>query len=98
SDDGESSSYALLGQVDAAGILYEMVGSEEGFADLWEMMRRRHKKIVINDGTHSDSYRWLSKNTDIVWEDKKLAMWLPLSADLNMAAISQWYIPYFDRI
>ena len=98
SDDGESSSYALLGQVGATGILYEMVGSENGFADLWEMIRRRHKKIVINDSVNSASYNWLSQHADIAWEEKKLAMWLPLSKELNISAISQWYISYFDRI
>jgi predicted N-acetyltransferase YhbS len=98
SDDGESSSYALLGQVGATGILYEMVGSENGYGDLWECIRCRHKKIVINDNVNSASYDWLSKHTDIVWEDKKLAMWLPLSSEVDVATMSKWYIPYFDRI
>lgn len=97
-EDGEPASYALLGRIGGTGILYELVGSESGFGDLWEAIRRRHKKIVINDSAESASYRWLSKNTDIAWENKKLAMWLPLSADVDVAAMSQWYIPYFDRI
>jgi putative acetyltransferase len=97
-EDGEASSYALLGRVGGTGIVYEMVGSESGFADLWESVRLRHKKIVINDSADSASYRWLSQHTDIVWESKKLAMWLPLSAEIDVNAMSKWYIPYFDRI
>lgn len=97
-EDGEPASYALLGCIGGTGILYELVGSESGFADLWETIRRRHKKIVINDSADSASYRWLSKNTDIAWENKKLAMWLPLTNDVDIAIMSQWYIPYFDRI
>jgi predicted N-acetyltransferase YhbS len=98
SDDGESSSYALLGRTGGTGILYEMVGSESGFNDLWESIRRRHKKIVINESLNTASYRWLLQNTDIAWESKKLALWLPLSSEVDIAAMSQWYIPYFDRI
>jgi predicted N-acetyltransferase YhbS len=98
SDDGESSSYALLGRTGGTGILYEMVGSENGFNDLWDAIRRRHKKIVINDSLNAASYRWLSQNTNIAWDSKKLALWLPLSPELDIAATSQWYIPYFDRI
>jgi predicted N-acetyltransferase YhbS len=97
-DDGEPSAYALLGHMGATGILYEMVGSERGFGDLWETIRRRHKRCVINDCTGSASHRWLSQHTDIDWEDKKLAMWLPLTAELDIAKMSSWYIPYFDRI
>jgi predicted N-acetyltransferase YhbS len=98
SDDGEPSAYALLGHMGATGILYEMVGSERGFGDLWETVRRRHKRCVINDFAGSASHRWLSQHTDIAWEDKKLAMWLPLTTEIDMATLSGWYIPYFDRI
>lgn len=97
-DDGEPSAYALLGNMGATGILYEMVGSEQGFADLWETIRRRHKRCVINDSAGSASHKWLSQHTDIAWEDKKLAMWLPLTSELDIAKMSEWYIPYFDRI
>jgi predicted N-acetyltransferase YhbS len=97
-DDGEPSAYALLGHMGATGILYEMVGSERGFADLWETIRRRHKRCVINDYAGSASHRWLAQHSDIDWEDKKLAMWLPLTAELDIAKMSGWYIPYFDRI
>jgi predicted N-acetyltransferase YhbS len=98
SDDGESSSYAIVGQVGATGILYELVGGESGFTDLWQEILRRYKKVVINDSLNSASYRWLSQHADIAWESKKLAMWLPLCAELNISAMSEWYIPYFDRI
>ncbi|HSY27795.1 MAG TPA: GNAT family N-acetyltransferase, partial [Burkholderiaceae bacterium] len=55
SDDGESSSYALLGRSGGTGILYEMIGNESGFKDLWEAIRQRHKKIVINDSLNAPS-------------------------------------------
>jgi predicted N-acetyltransferase YhbS len=94
----ETRSYALLGSKGTVGILYEMVGSEDGFADLWAAARKRHGKIVINDCAESRSHRWLTQHAGVAWENKKLAMWMPLSTELDIAQVSQWYIPYFDRI
>jgi predicted N-acetyltransferase YhbS len=91
-------SYALLGSKGEVGILYEMVGSEDGFADLWQAICKRHSKIVINDRADSPSHRWLVQHAEIAWENKQLAMWLPLASHPDITAMSQWYIPYFDRI
>jgi hypothetical protein len=40
----------------------------------------------------------LARNTGLVWQAKPLAMWLPLSAQTDMAHVAHWHIPYFDRI
>ena len=94
----ERAAYALVGNAGDTGILYEMIGHPDGFAVLWPAACRRFRRIVVNDVNGSPSHRWLVQNTGLAWQEKPLAMWLPLSAKTNMALVAHWYIPYFDRI
>jgi hypothetical protein len=91
--------YALLGHAGDTSILYEMVGNPDGFTALWAAVRSHsQRRLLINDSTGSGSHAWLAQDAGITWQDKKLAMWLPLSERMEIARVSQWYIPYFDRI
>jgi len=94
----ETAGYALVGQSGNTGIVYEIIGHFEGFPALWATICGQHQHIIINDRPESDSHRWLVRNTSATWQDKPLAMWLPLSRKADMARIPAWYIPYFDRI
>lgn len=94
----EQAGYALAGQNGDTGILYEMTGHSDSFHSLWKALCGRHRHILVNDHRDSASHRWLSHNTPVAWHDKPLAMWLPLSGQADLARISAWYIPYFDRI
>ncbi|MBI1891054.1 MAG: GNAT family N-acetyltransferase [Burkholderiales bacterium] len=95
--DGQTA-YALVGDADQTGIVYEMVGAPERFAALMANLSARYQRIYVNDFKSSESYDWLASNTDIRWQEKPLTMWRALSDKVNAELVSQWYIPYFDRI
>lgn len=93
-----NAAYALIGTAGGTGFLYELVGDSACFAELWRETCRGHRRVFINDQARSPSRRWLTEHTNANWENKNLAMWLPLSTRVNMARLKQWHIPYFDRI
>lgn len=90
--------YALLGTNGGTGFLYELIGDISSFPALWDEICRGRERLFINDQPESASHHWLADHTDANWENKNLAMWLPLSRRVNMARLEQWHIPYFDRI
>ena len=90
--------YALVGNHGDMSILYELIGDPAGFSYLWSELCRGDRRILANELDGSVSHCWLSANTGLTWQSKPLAMWLPLSAKLDMARVAQWYVPYFDRI
>jgi predicted N-acetyltransferase YhbS len=90
--------YALFGSSGTTGYLYELIGEADCFPALWAEMCRDRRRVIINDRAGSPSCNWLAAHAGINWEDKNLAMWLPLSERANMPRMRQWHIPYFDRI
>lgn len=97
-EDQGQAAYALLGSSGATGFLYELAGHPDGYAALWRTVCHERSRIYVNDRTDSPSCRWLSEHTGISWQNKSLAMWLPLSERVTMPLLGQWQIPYFDRI
>lgn len=95
---GDRAACALVGDDGTSGIVYELVGHPDGFPALWSEVCRGKRRVLVNDVNGSASYRWLVPNTGLVWQQKPLAMWLPLSDRVEMAKVAHWYIPYFDRI
>lgn len=94
----EYAGYALAGRAGDTVILYEMGGHPDCFPALWQAACCQCRHILVNERENSPSHRWLSKNTLLRWQPKALAMWLPLSQKMETIPVSQWYIPYFDRI
>lgn len=94
----ERAGYALAGCCGSTTIVYEMNGHPDCFQALWHRICGQAERIIVNDQPGSASYRWLANNAPVTWHAKPLAMWLPLSAKADMARISGWYLPYFDRI
>lgn len=94
----ENAGYALAGCCGGTNIVYEMNGHPDSFRALWHRICDQAERIIVNGQPGSASYRWLAGNASVIWQAKPLAMWLPLSAKADMARISGWYIPYFDRI
>lgn len=92
------SACAILGNTGEVGFLYELTGALACFPNLWAEICERYQKIWINDQRGNPSFTWLSTQINVSWEDKNLAMWLPLSERVNKPAFEQWHIPYFDRI
>lgn len=95
---GDQAAYALVGNYGDTSVLYELMGHPGGFFPLWHEVCRPRRRIIANDVSDSPSQRWLAQNTGLVWQPKPLAMWRPLSAQVDMARVADWYIPYFDRI
>jgi hypothetical protein len=52
----------------------------------------------VNEVRGSATQAWLAEHTNLIWEDKRLAMWLPLTKQAEKAELTNWYIPFFDRI
>ncbi|HEX7640965.1 MAG TPA: GNAT family N-acetyltransferase [Burkholderiaceae bacterium] len=96
--DAGNAAYALAGRSAAQAIVYEMVGAEQGFAALWQAVRSGHADVLINDCRGSASFSWLSRHAAIAWEDKPLALWMPLAGAADAVGHGQWHIPYFDRV
>jgi len=98
--DGKVAAYALAGRAGTTAFVYEMAGDEEGFSAIWRMLASSCARILVNDHPRHESCRWLSAHAGIAWENKRLAMWLPLSVELKAApqTFADWYISYFDRI
>ncbi len=94
----ENAAYALAGRAGESVILYEMTGHPDRFPALWRETCRATKRILVNERKDSPAQRWLAANTALSWQDKPLALWLPLSPKVDYSRIARWYIPYFDRI
>lgn len=97
-EDHGGTAYALSGNSKKTGFLYELIGNENCFPALWREISHSYQHILINDQTDSPSHRWLTTQTGLSWENKNLAMWLPISDRVDMSRLGQWHIPYFDRI
>jgi predicted N-acetyltransferase YhbS len=94
----ETEGYALAGEADGDGFLYEMVAPSESWDRLWCDLVRRFKRIFINEQTGTPFARWLAdrKYSDLQPQNK--TMWLRVSQSAAKAPLDTWYIPYFDRI
>lgn len=90
--------YALLGSAVDTAFLYELIGEQTCFPQLWSTICGRYERIMINDQPRSSFVNWINTFNQVVWQEKYLAMWLPLSERVNKSLFSQWQIPYFDRI
>lgn len=97
-EDSQGAAYVLLGKNREAGFLYELVGHPGHFPALWQAACHGHHRLLVNDRIDSPSCSWLTDHTDIIWQKKYLAMWLPLSERVPLSNLEQWHIPYFDRI
>ena len=96
--DAAGAAYALTGVADDAVFVYEIVGDEMAYAALLQAIGKSRHRIMINDAANTPSQQWLTRHTRIEWQDKPLAMWLPLSPQIDESHFSNWYVPYFDRI
>lgn len=97
-EDSQGTAYALLGKNSDAGFLYELDGYPDHFPALWQAACSNHRRIFVNDRSNSASYHWLTGHTKVALQKKDLTMWLPLSKRVSLPRLTQWHIPYFDRI
>ena len=81
------------------GILYEMIGHQDGFPLLWQEACRGRRRMLVNDESGSTSQCWLAATYrfDMAAETARDVAAV-VGADRHGADAARWYIPYFDRI
>lgn len=92
------SAYAVVGRSLGLSILYELVGSPLCFGQIWSAVVAGGDRILINGARDDSSTRWLETLDGIAWRPQSLAMWLPLTEAAQSAALTDWYVPFLDRI
>ncbi len=90
--------YALVGDMNTTGYVYELVGDPATFGAIWSKLKCHYQTIYTNDRRGSPSERWLQRETSIKWQPQLHTMWLRLSRPMADVCIDDWHISYFDRI
>lgn len=93
-----SEGYALVGEADGTGYLYEIVAPPSLWDPLWTAIGGRFRRLFVNGKAGDLLAEWMAKEKKVLWERQGKTMWLPLSRDAVRAPLATWYIPYFDRI
>lgn len=94
----EETAYALVGDAETTGIVYELVGHPAVFGRLWDFISAPYLEICVNDFRDSVSYEWFRNNIGMDWSIQLQTMWLGLSTAMDSAQLTGWHISYFDRI
>ena len=92
----EGNSFALCGEHERAGYVYDLAGSDADMPRLWDKLAGSFDDLYINVERDSAAHCWLRKNTLLEWKEQSLTMWKPLRRD--PVPFRQWYIPFMDRI
>ena len=90
--------FALVGERDGTGFLYEMIGPSYTWEVLWFAVTASFEKLLINGHSDDPFSRWLAENKLVAWRPQQKAMWLQVSDCLERSLISTWHIPYYDWI
>lgn len=89
--------YALVGERGDTGIVYELVGGQRHFGELWERVQQRFSCVFVNDSRGSSSHQWFVENTELEWRSQDLGMWL--GGDVGqLSRCPPPHVPFFDRI
>lgn len=90
--------FALVGEQDGIGYLYELIGPPSVWNILWSAVAARFDSLFVNGHSDDPFSLWLAENKLVVWRPQEKAMWLRVSACLEESSINTWHIPYFDWI
>lgn len=90
--------YAIVGERDRTGYVFEMIGHSSGFQAIWESLCQRYRALYVNDQPNTASFIWLDNNGYVKWEHQRQAMWLKLSHGMENVSVEGWYVPFFDHI
>ncbi len=93
-DDG----YALIGEKNETGYLYEMCGPQHSWPILWKRVRSRYRSIIANGQSGSAWVRWMSRANDAVWRHNPLAMRLSPTTSVGSQSASLPHFSVIDRI
>ncbi len=90
--------YALAGEADGEGYLYEMVAPPELWDGLWSGLMGRFKRLWVNGRAGDPFSRWIADKGFALLRPQSKTMWHRLSRVASPAPWETWHIPYFDRI
>jgi predicted N-acetyltransferase YhbS len=90
--------FALIGEKDGIGYLYELVAPRALWEPLWSAATGHFKRLFVNGQAGDSCAQWLAENRLVEWEPQNKAMWLRVSEQLDERTIGSWHIPYFDWI
>lgn len=92
----EGNSFALCGEHERTGYVYDLAGSDADMPRLWAKLVGSFDDLYINVERDSPAHCWLQKHALLEWKEQSLTMWKPLRSD--PVPFPQWYIPFMDRI
>ncbi len=95
-DDGEG--FALVGEQDGTGYLYEMVAPPACWDTIWTAVAGRFERLFVNGRLGDTFTRWLSDRDCVSWQPQNKTMWLRVSGCVEGSLLNRWHIPYFDWI
>lgn len=93
----EPQAYALVGERGNTGIIYELIGDQRHFEELWSRVCRRFSAVFVNDCAGSASYQWCLQHCDMTWRRQELGMWFRVGGEIGDRRQLP-YVPFFDRI
>jgi Acetyltransferase (GNAT) domain len=90
--------FALIGEKDGVGYLYELVAPRALWEPLWSAASAYFTRLFVNGQAGDSCAQWLAENRVVEWGAQNKAMWLRVSEQLDERTIGTWHIPYFDWI
>ena len=94
----EGEGYALVGEADGIGYLYELVAPPVIWGTLWAEVAGRHNRLLVNGQAGDPFCEWLTEKNYVKWQSQKKTMWFCVSPGIAKVPLETWHIPYFDRI
>jgi GNAT superfamily N-acetyltransferase len=96
--DPQHEAFALVGEQNGIGFVYEVVGPSNITVDLWNDIAKRYTKIVVNGQSDDRFSQYLSHKGYVNWRQQQMAMWIKCSNHIDEGVLARWHIPYYDWI
>jgi predicted N-acetyltransferase YhbS len=95
---GEENGYALVGEEDGTGYLYEAAAESTLWEALWSAIAERFDRLYVNGRLGDGFSSWLAENKYVDFQPQNKTMWLRVSDRSANARLDTWHIPFFDRM
>jgi predicted N-acetyltransferase YhbS len=90
--------FALVGERDRTGYLYEMVAPPSLWDAIWTGVAQRYNRLFVNGNSDEAFSQWLAGKRLVTWEPQNKAMWYRFSIRADALASRAFHISYFDWI
>lgn len=95
----EGAGYVFAGVQDNDGYIYELCGPPADWPALWQRIRKRYQRLMVNGRTTGNWERWLAHERGISWSPQTLSMYIPLRPTPHIDnELRNFYLPIPDRI